>query len=338
MYPDRVYRFAVLLALTACYRPGSEAPCTVSCSATAMDCPDGLTCNTTIGRCALASGGCLAGDAGDDARRGDAIDGPMIPDGAEPGPCVPTAAFNTFPLTQGAWFTPDLDRSPPIAVKQDANGEPVVTEGNANTVNGADYSPVFVPMAGVRYYKPRLAPSRDEMYYLQEEEGAPVVTLRRATRMGPGNWTSDIIVLLPEFGTTPIPLVGDEDIGAPTTTTPRRMLISTTNRLDEFVETGPTQWTLVKRHGTTFSGAVFLGRATLNEDGLRLVFEGQAGAANVAGYYSDRAAVGDGFGTLAIRIPSSPGDSVETPYLSEDCQTFYYTFPQSGQIQRVVFQ
>jgi len=326
-----VYRLAFALALTGCYRPGAEAPCTVECSA-AGACPDGLRCNTATNQCALANGSCVAIDASFDASDADAmrdggLDAPLQP------LCTPSSSFMIMPLTQGTWFTPDLDRSPQLGFKIDL-GEPYVTEGNADTQDGLAYTPLIPPGVAASYGSARLAPTIDEVFYVRIASGIPA--LMRAKRVSAGIWSSSAMSLHDESNLTLL-LSGTEELGAPTATSPRHMLVTTGPAVDEFVETSSSVWTRVRRHSASFTGISFLGRATLIEDGRRMVFRGQIGGANVAGFYTDRATVGDLFTQVATKIPATPSDSVETPYLTDDCHHYYYTHPTSGQIQHVVY-
>lgn len=326
-----MHRLAFVLALTGCYRPGADAPCTVECSA-AGACPDGLRCNPATNQCALEDGGCVALDASSDASDADAmrdggLDAPLEP------PCTPSSSFMIMPLTQGAWFTPDLDRNPQLAFKIDL-GEPYVTEGNADTQDGGAYSLLGPPNVAASYGSARLAPTVDEVLYVRTESGIPA--LMRAKRVSAGNWSSSAMSLHDESNLT-ILLSGTEELGAPTATSPRHMLVTTGPVLDEFVETNSSVWTRVRRHSASFTGISFLGRATLTEDGRRMVFRGQIVPANVAGFYTDRANVGDLFTAVATRIPATPSDSVETPYLTDDCHHYYYTSSTSRQIQHVVY-
>lgn len=338
--------FAVLLALVGCYRPGSEVPCTVTCSALGA-CPDGLACNAN-GQCALPGGGCMPDDASSDSNTnldapGDGVinpdagsdgDGGVTVDGAPAVLCAPGSAFSTFPLTQGTWFTPDLDGTPQLAVKYDG-GDIVVTELNANTGNGADYASILPAIVDTAYDAPRLAPTLQQVFYLHRAN--TVLSLKRATRQGPGSWTTTTILLKDENGVMTTPITGTEEIGAPTTTTPRYMLIKSGSSVTEYVEFSATEWRRVMTHTPAFTGIIFFGRATLNEDGRRMVFRGQKTAANVAGFYADRPGPGQPFTTVATWIPSLTSDEVETPYLSENCLHYYYTYTLTNQIQHVTY-
>lgn len=332
----------VLLALVGCYRPGSETPCTITCTALG-DCPDGLVCNTANNRCGLTVMGCMPGDApdGDAALDGrpniaDApSDGTVTVDGPIAALCVPGSAFGTIPLTQGTWFTPDLDGNPQLAVKYDEANIKVV-ENTANTNNGALYTSMFPPMIETQFDAPRLAPTLQQAFFLRRVSG--VASLQRATRQGPGSWSTMTVLLKDETGQMTMPITGIEEIGAPTTTTPRYMLIKSDTSVIEYAEFSATEWRRVMTHTPAFTGIAFLGRATLNEDGRRMVFRGQTAAANVAGFYADRAGPRQPFTTVATRIPSLTSDSVDTPYLSEDCHDYYYTFTLSNQIQHVTYQ
>lgn len=331
---------AVLLALVGCYRPGSEVPCTVTCSALG-ECPDGLACNA-IGQCALPGGGCMPDDASasedsasDGPRRDAPSDGGVTFDAVPGVLCVPGSLVSMATLTVGTWFTPDLDGNPQLAVKL-VNANILVTEGNANTNSGASYSAMFPITVDVQYNVPRLAPTLQEVFHLRIANNVP--SLQRATRVSAGAWTTTTVLLKDATGQLTTLITGTEEIGAPTTTNPRYMLITSGSSITEYVEFSANEWRRVLNHSSAFTDISFLGRATLSESGRRMVFRGQKSGANVAGFYTDRLNPGQPFTTVADRIPSLDTDSVETPYLSEDCRHFYYTHPTSDVIQHATLQ
>jgi len=325
-YPGAVHRVAFVLALTACYRPGADLPCTVQCGA-AGACPDDLLCNAATNQCALADGTCVAGDAG----FGDAADAAMIDGPPGAALCTLPVNFTRSTVGVGIWFTPDRDRIPQLAVKYEA-GDIHVTEGD---VHGVSYTPMLAAAMNTSYHNPRLVPGADEVFFIHNVSG--VYSLRRAKRLAAGDWPTTVVLLKTEGGAITIPIAGNEEIGAPTATVPRRMLVSTGTVLDEFEEQAPDLWWRVRRHAASFAPVVFLGRATLSKDGRRLVFRGHDPATYVSGYYADRATIADSFPTTALLIPGQATDSVETPFLSDDCRDYYYTHPTSVQIQHVTF-
>lgn len=330
----------VVLALVGCYRPGSDGPCTVRCSALG-ECPGDLACNT-MGLCALPGGGCLPDDASasdspnDSPSDGMAIDAPS--DGGVTAMCVPGAVSSTTALGQGTHFTPDLDGTPPLAVKYDNNTNTiVVVEDTPNTDNDALYAPMFPVLTnGAVDVSPRLAPTLQQAFFVRKVD--PFLSLQRATRMSPGAWMTSTVLLKDGSGATTIPITGLDEIGAPTTTNPRYMLIGRGANVIEYREHSANEWRLVMTHSFAFTGITFAGHATLSENGRRMVFRGQIGAATVAGFYADRSGPGQPFTGVAMQISSSPAHSVETPYLSEDCRHFYYTHTTSQQIQHATLQ
>jgi len=143
-------------------------------------------------------------------------------------------------------------------------------------------------------------------------------------------------MLMDQDGVTPAVLTVNEAPSAPTTTTPRRMIVSSPNVHDEYVEVAPDSWRRILRHQLSFGTVTFLGHAVLSEDGRRLVFRGQDGTQIVSGYYVDRAAIDVGFPKTPIKIPTGDALSVATPFLTNDCRHFYYTDPNNGdQIRHV---
>ena len=333
---------AVLLGLTACYRPGSDAPCTVTCSAAATECPDGLICNTEMGRCALASGGCRAADA--TLGKETSIDSPIDSsidssiDAASSVLCaVSTTVLADASLTGGTWFI--ADRGAQRAVKEEA-GVIVGLSGDPDTTMGSSYSDLFANVpAGTTYRAPRLAPGAGELFLLKQ-----VITgysIAQSTRTGE-IWSSpQSLAFKDQSGTFDVSVDVRNAPGAPTTTVPRRILVSENLGFNvaEFREiTGTNEWRHVQSHPTSFGTVNILGQATLSENGRRMVFTGQEGGGIVSGYYVDRANVGDPFAAPATKLAASPL-SVRTPYLTADCKHYYYSDPNAPDvIHHVTYQ
>src|SRR5665647_1975185 len=126
MYPGVVHWVVILAGLAACYRTGSEAPCTVQCGAS-NSCPDDLVCDVSMGRCALANGSCRVVDASthdvdeliDSPIDSIGRDSPDSPDGPTSGMCNPGSPISVTVLTQGRWFI--ADRPAQRAVKYDSS-------------------------------------------------------------------------------------------------------------------------------------------------------------------------------------------------------------------------
>jgi hypothetical protein len=334
-YTDVVRALAVLLGLTACYRPGAEVPCTVQCGA-AQECPGGLVCNTATNQCALVGGGCSVDappgtiDSPFDSPFDSPIDSPI--DAVPIIPCVISPAPpGSTRLLAGDWYI--AERAAPRAVMIAAGD--ILETSLPDTMNANDYSLVY-PLAPTGIYSaPRLAPGGDELFLVMKMGSN---AMARATRNAVGNtWSAPVPMIMKQSdGVTDAIFVDGHVPSAPTTTNPRRMLVSLST-IDEYRETAPNEWRRIASYPATIGGISVLGHALLSPDGRRMTFRGQLGSSIVAGYFVERASLSSAFGTIPVQIPTSDGLSVATPYLTPDCKHYYYADPNGGYIHHVVY-
>ncbi len=332
-YTEVVRALAVVVGLTACYQPGTEVPCTVRCGA-AQECPGGLVCNTATNQCALVGGGCSvdAPPGTIDSPVDSSVDSPIdsMLDAAPIIPCVfSPAPPGSMMLVPGDWYI--AERAAPRAVMIAAG---IISQTTIpDTINPASYTPLYAPSI-VLYSAPRLAPGGNELF-LVIKSGS--IAMGSSTRNVTSNvWSVPLSMKMKEpNGVTDATFLDGHVPSAPTTTNPRRMLVSLSG-IDEYRETAPNEWRRIASYPANIDGVDVLGHALLSPDGLRMTFRGQRPSNNVAGYYLERASVSSAFGT-PIQIPTSDGLSVATPYLTPDCKHYYYADPNGGYIHHVVY-
>jgi hypothetical protein len=304
--------WAALAALAACYRPASDR-----CGVVGTECVD--------------PGG---GDAARDTPVDMDIDGPPSPDA-----CVmPTHSGSDTAFTQvfGTYFVGVFGGDFPAAMLK-AN----ITTGSADVVVQLGQSftntyKIVVPGANadVLVDAPRLAPNGLEIFLRVDHPSSgksELMVTRRAV--------NDVVWSVPKgitidgqsvFSNISVP-------SPPTTTSPRRMIVSQGAGLFEEVKEQGTDgltWTVVQRVDAPSFGVNYSGEPSLTADGRFLVFRGNTGGLNQA-LYVPRDANGKFTGTGTALL--GPISSVNEPYLAPDCTHLFYTDQPAGQVHMVTY-
>jgi hypothetical protein len=323
--------------LTSCYQRNTDVPCTLTCE---TECPAPLVCRG--GSCVEVGGSdCLLGDGGADSASDAPIDAPITS-------CTPpTTAGSEAAFTTGQWFVPRLAvprygvlfRDEPTGGGGQSIGRihgTLSDELDSNVV----FQQILEDQSGTLYREPRLSPSGLEMFLRIEISGPMMqVQIGVSTRTaGTHAWTNPAAVPILGLTNNLDTLV---DPSPPTTTMPRRMVLSRTGiGFVELEEVAIGQWTVHREEAApSFANdespardVVFLGEAHLTQDGLRLVFRGQITGQDIGAYYVERATVDDAFPAPAHELPTQ--SSVHNPFFTSDCQNLFYT-RDDGQVYRV---
>jgi hypothetical protein len=120
-----------------------------------------------------------------------------------------------------------------------------------------------------------------------------------------------------------IPSAGPGDtISPPTITDVRHMIHATTSAVDELVESGANTWASVHTYALATLGIKLATSPQLSDDGLYLVFEGQAIADSLPSiYFASRDSLDDSF-AAPIRVNGTEGHL--DPVMSQDCSKLYF--------------
>lgn len=331
----------VLLGLTACYRPGSEAACTITCSASAPACPDQLTCNTTRGLCALAGEECtpidasLDGVSDDAAADGPVADGPVTDGSVVDGPpalCNFSSLGAPVQLVTGEYFTPD--RVAQRASKLEWARKAVsVTEGNVDTNNGTLYSDVLISAGNVQLTAARLAPGGSLLFLRIDDPNTGAAQFALSQRTGPAVWSVPTDITVQNEGGTAIPVQGVYELGAPSNpfngVLGRRIPVTTSAGFQEFETIATTTMRRRAITGLTALGLIYLRQVSFTPDGRRAIMIGQPLGGSISVYVSERANLSSSWSTAVLVYEG--GYDEAWPYLTTDCH-LYVTNNTAGQL------
>ncbi|MBA3500725.1 MAG: hypothetical protein M4D80_08720 [Myxococcota bacterium] len=325
-------RLICLFCLAACYQPNAATPCTLECT---TSCPPGLECRDN--RCVEPNGTCPTDAAILDAAPIDAPDA-IVP------LCPPqtTIISETPVIAPGAWFIAH-GGSDPYAVRYTlpaTNADVGIVSGTLGDVTDPSaYVTIVQDNAVMAFDAPRLSPDARELYLRARLTAAGTASLGRYTRLaGTDTWSglSAQTFIGMTFTTADAP-------SPPTTTTPRRMIISRDSQ--GFIEVEETmagkQWTVVRpQPAQSYLRAdsvpvSFLGQAHLTNEGRRLVFRGQVAGQLFGAFYLERTSLAQDFAGPARQLPAA--GSVSHPYFTSDCTTLFYTFETQNQVYRVTY-
>jgi hypothetical protein len=295
-----------LAALAACYRPASDR-----CGVVGTTCED------------------AAGDTPADVE----IDGPPSPDACT----MPTAAGGDTPFTGvvGTYFVGVFRDDFPAAMLKTsvATGlDDVVVQLGQSFAGSFE---VAVPgLVDAEVDAPRLAPDGLEIFLRIDHPSSGKSELARTTRAPNGLiWSVPKALTIDgqsTFSNIAVP-------SPPTTTTPRRMIVSQgAGSFDEVQETTPDglSWTVVQHVDTPAFGVNYSGEASLTADARFLVFRGKPGSVNQA-FYVPRDANGKFTATGTPLL--GPISSANEPYLAPDCRHLFYTDAPNGQVHMVTY-
>ena len=304
--------WVALAALAACYRPASD-------------------------RCGVA-GACVDPGGGDGATDTPAdmdSDGPPSPDACT----MPTTVGSDTAFTQvfGTYFVGVFGGDFPAAMLR----HNVATGLDDVVVQlGQSFSGTFKVVVGgngvddVHPDAPRLAPNGLEIFLRIDHIVAGKSELAVATRAPTGAiWGPPKTIAIDGQSVVSNIVVPSP----PTTTTPRRMIVSEgAGSFDEVKETGTDglSWTVVQHVDTPNFGVNYSGEASLTADGRFLVFRGRPGSINQA-FYVPRDANGKFTGPVTALL--GPISSANEPYLAPDCQHLFYTDAPAGQVHMVTY-
>jgi hypothetical protein len=289
-----VSRVLALAALAACYRPGD--------------------------RCAVA-GAC------DDAP---SIDVPADSRVVGPPPCtLPDNFTSDVPLTAtGDWFGATLGADREAIMRADfadVNGTPrssIFRTVDDITGGSTLYTPLIAGSATETYQSPRLSYNGHELLTRVDRGGT--VAIARAFRAPLSPSWSVLLDLDLRDGGAPFVVPAGADVGVPTQTTPRRMiLVYGAAGFDEFEENAAAgTWDLHLHHATPNYEESFFGQAHLTADGLRLVYVHQITSSINAIYVVERPDYESMFLPASRRLATA--SSASRPYLVPDCTTLFY--------------
>lgn len=249
-------------------------------------------------------------------------------------PCVPATTMTSDDVIGPSATHFVGDHGSQRAVAYNLTGT-ISLEGNFDA--GGTYVEVLPPTTESVYSRPRLAPGGEEMFVAVDT--APTKTFGRATRISPNQWSNVDNMAFYDGGTKLDPfLTGDANISAPTVTQPRRLVVSSSDGVREFVEFqgDPLVWRLVNTVGATVFGEQFLGQAMLSADGLRMTFRGNNQTGNTTAFIVTRGDLAESFLGVAVELPHDASLSVETPFLSANCKHLYYTAMPAGVVHHVL--
>ena len=299
-------RWPLVLALaTGCYRSASD-------------------------RCAVTTGdpACGPGDALADMT----IDGTPSPDVC----VVPTASpVGDAVITGvvGTYFTGVLaDDFPAALLGIDNMSNVAVLAQRGQGFMGPQM--VAIPQnAGEVLAAPRLAPDGLEIFLRIDFTANNTHRIMLATR-DPGSdfWKAPVTVAL----VNGMAGDGDAEPSPPTTTDPRRMVLSYGIRaIEEYVELNhdPRSWTLLRRiTNPAFGLADYAGQASLTADAQFLVVRAKGPVSQLNTAFTVARSADGGFNNVAVPLPGSGATfSTDEPYLAPDCKHLFYTDETAAQ-------
>ncbi len=333
-------RWVVIAVLAGCYSPNTIASCSITC----IDaCPNGLAC--VQGRCQAAPGvsTCFDGDGGL-LIDGSMTDGDVDIDGSTVTPLCPAPAVlqTDTQLTAGESLHPRVPSESVAILTQmvvDNMGTPrrqISTTLDPGFSTG--YQLNFESTDDTDYGVPAMAPAGDEMFMRFHVAATNSTFIVRGLRApGQAGWSG-------LFGTNlPVDPAG-YDPSAPSSTNPRRMILSKASNYVEVEETdntNPTTWELVTDTNPDFvdpanANVKFLGQAHLTAEGRRLVFKGQIDSNIIRAFYVERDSITMPFASPARPLPNSASLSVSFPVLTSDCKQLFYA-ASNGTTHRVSY-
>ncbi|MBX3156255.1 MAG: hypothetical protein KF773_09675 [Deltaproteobacteria bacterium] len=222
-------------------------------------------------------------------------------------------------LLPGSWFV--ADRATQRAVMFDDDVRETV--GDVDTHLPSAYMKILEPKPmGVKNYDaPRLAPGGAELFVILETVNDTRV-LARAERTGV-DWSAPAPVELVDDTGAQILDLELTTTSPPTTSTPRRMMVSRTlTTITEFQEDAPSRWKQLKTYTAAELGTATADGGYLTPDGLQLVFAGDS-VIRIA----TRQRLEERFsGSQLLFTPTAPVTTRHGAYYTVDCQRhLYYT-------------
>jgi hypothetical protein len=290
-----VSRVLAIAALAACYRSGD--------------------------RCAVA------GACADDAPP--PIDVAVDSRVTGPPPCtLPDNFTSDIVLTAGDWFGATFGAEP-YATKRgdfpDSTGQPrsSIFATSDDVANPATtYAPIKAGTVTETYQSPRLSFDGHELFTRADRGGTVAIARAFRSPLSP-SWSLLQDVDLRAADGSPFLVPAGADVGVPTQTTPRRMiLVYGAVGFDEFEENvAASTWELHLHHGNPAYEEAFFGQAHLTADGLRLVYVHQLSGGVNAVYVVERPDYESMFLPAARRLATAT--SASRPYFTPDCKTLF---------------
>jgi hypothetical protein len=323
----------VVAVAAGCYRP-SDPACVIACTqGTANACPDGFVCGSAS-LCEAPNGPTCNGlfDARMDSTASDdgSVDGNLEVDAAPTPFCSQDMFLTPVAMIQAQQFTVNAQ-----STRMSAVGSSVyVNETAPGSSNMTDYPAVLgVPAGSIELYSGRIDPAGSTIFVTADNGTSMTASLAYvSTRMSAGVWGSYAPVLF-EVNGTPAPLAIGSVFGGSTDPAlgARRMPVGlATTSFDEYIEKVAGTPTLLRLERTVTAaslGVTSLRDPSFTPDGLRLVFAGEAGIMTNGIFTSTRASVASPWSPAILLVG---GTSITAPYVTNDCQTLYWTTNNSG--------
>jgi hypothetical protein len=272
-------------------------------------------------RCAVTTGdpACVPGDAVADT----------MSDGTS-GCVVPTAnpvADTALTGVQGSYFTGVLADDFPAALLGIDNMSNVAVLQQRGQAFTGPFMVAIIQTAGEVLAAPRLAPTGLEIFLRIDFTSNNTHRIMLATREPNSDlWNAPVTVALANGMADR----ADAEPSPPTTTDPRRMVLSYgTSAIEEYVELGhnPRMWTLIRRIDNPMFGlADYAGEATLTADGQFLVVRAKSQVSQLNTAFMVARSADGGFNNIAVPLPGSGVTiPVNEPYLAPDCKHVFYS-------------
>jgi hypothetical protein len=233
-------------------------------------------------------------------------------------------------LTQGVSFT--ADRSEQRAVKQ--MGDVLFeTVGDVDTNESAAFHVMFTPPENLAFATPQLASGAAELVVRIDNTMLNTSTLGVSRRSG-DTWSMPLpIGIFDETGTNPLAVDRITLPSPPTTTNPRKMLVTSSRGLEEFAESVQDRW--IRRGVFVLSNlevqSVDFGMLT--PDATHVIYSGiQGGQPEIR--RADRN--GPDGGILGTKILHNGFGAV--PFFTADCQDHLYYSATDGTIHHVIVE
>ena len=189
------------------------------------------------------------------------------------------------------------------------------------TTGSTTYTPIIAGSAAETYQSPRLSYDGHEVFTRVDRGGTVVIARAFRAPLSP-SWSVLQDVDL-RVGGASFVVPANTDVGVPTQTSPRRMiLVYGTTGFDEFEENVASgTWDLHLHHANPAYEESFLGQAHLTADGLRLVYVHQISASLDAVYVVERPDYESLFLPAARLLATA--STASRPYLVPDCSTLF---------------